>query len=129
MSSLDPTASRCLETDLLDLSKPNRNVVCIVFSNTTSCYHTIFIAAIRVWYGDPEIAIVSTDAGKWDPNFELSNMFDSDATTSWHSANGTQERTKIITIDFLVRTSNSVGLYHMTLSVWATVWANLWIGP
>ena len=92
-------------------------------------YQTMFIAAIRVWYGDPEIAIVSTDAGKWDPNFELSNIFDSDATTSWHSANGTQGRTKIITIDFLVRTSNSMGLYHMTLSVWATVWANLWIGP
>ena len=81
-----------------------QNVSCPITENE-SCF-----SEERIWYGDSEIAIVSTDAGKWDPvnptsnhNFELSNMFDSDAKTSWHSANETQSRTKTITIDFLVR--------------------------
>ena len=67
----------------------------------------------RIWYGDSEIAMVSTDAGIWDPvkpnrNFELSNMFDKDATTSWHSAEENQRRTKTITLDFLVRNPEAI---------------------
>ena len=61
----------------------------------------------RIWYGETKIATVSNDAGIWDGNFVLSNMFDSDATTSWHSAYINVGRIKIITIDFLVRTNNN----------------------
>ena len=61
----------------------------------------------RIWYGETEIATASNDAGIWDGNFVLSNMFDSDATTSWHSANINVGRIKIITIDFLVRTNKN----------------------
>ena len=61
----------------------------------------------RIWYGETEIATASNDAGIWDGNFVLSNMFDSDATTSWHSANINVGRIKIITIDFLVRINNN----------------------
>ena len=73
----------------------------------------------RIWYGDSEIAMVSNDAGIWDPvnpnrNYELSNMFDSDATTSWHSANETQNRTKTITVDFQVRNHEAIS-YHIGL--------------
>lgn len=59
----------------------------------------------RIWYGETEIATVSNYAGMWDGNFVLSNMFDSDATTSWHSANINVGRIKRITINFLVRTN------------------------
>ena len=68
----------------------------------------------RIWYGETEIATISNDAGIWDgkKNFELSNMFDSDATTSWYSAKEARTRTKTITVDFLVRNS-IMRLYHM----------------
>ena len=80
----------------------------------------------RIWYGDSEVATVSNDAGIWDGNYVLSNMFDNDARTSWHSAESNEGRTKTITIDFLVSSINdgirctvwfisfeSYGLYHI----------------
>jgi len=85
-----------------------QNVTCPITENE-SCS-----SGERIWYGDSESAIVSNDAGIWDgkKNFELSNMFDSDATTSWHSAKEARTRTKTITVDFLVRNS-IMRLYHM----------------
>ena len=71
----------------------------------------------RIWYGDSKIAMVSTDAGKWEENpnanFELSNMFDSDPKTSWHSAKENRERTKTITVDFQVRNYEAIS-YHIS---------------
>ena len=57
----------------------------------------------RIWYGETEVATISNDAGIWNSVTELSNIFDDDATTSWHSAAVNEDKTKIITIDFLVR--------------------------
>ena len=57
-----------------------------------------------------------TDAEKWEENpkknFALSNMFDSDAKTSWHSAKENRERTKTITIDFQVSNHEAIS-YHI----------------
>ena len=87
-----------------------QNVTCPITENE-SCS-----SEERIWYGDSEIAKVSTDAGKWEENpkknFELSNMFDSDAKTSWHSAKENRERTKTITIDFQVRNHEAIS-YHI----------------
>ena len=87
-----------------------QNVTCPITENE-SCS-----SEERIWYGDSEIAKVSTDAGKWEENpkknFELSNMFDSDAKTSWHSAKENAERTKTITIDFQVRNYEAIS-YHI----------------
>ena len=57
----------------------------------------------RIWYGETEVATITNDAGIWNSVTELSNIFDDDATTSWHSAAVNEDKTKIITIDFLVR--------------------------
>ena len=82
-----------------------QNVTCPINENE-SC-----TSGERIWYGDSEIAIASTDAGEW-PNSQLGRVFDSNPNTFWHSCPKAQERTKTITIDFLVRNS-IMGLYHM----------------
>ena len=59
--------------------------------------------AENIWYGESELATISNDAGIWEGDFELSNIFDNDASTSWHSGYASMRREKIITIDFHVR--------------------------
>ena len=54
----------------------------------------------KLWYGESELATVTSDAGDWSGVFPVPNMFDNDANTYWHSDAVT--RTKIITIDFIV---------------------------
>ena len=55
----------------------------------------------KLWYGESEVATVTSNDADYNVNYAKSNMFDNDAKTLWHSKNGIG--TKIITIDFQVR--------------------------
>ena len=64
----------------------------------------------KLWYGESELATYSSDAGDWSGDFPVSNMFDNNADSLWHSDDLT--RTKTITIDFKVRSF----IYHFNIS-------------
>ena len=54
----------------------------------------------KLWYGESELATYSSDAGNWSGAYPVSNMFDNNKNTIWHSDALT--RTKTITVDFKV---------------------------
>ena len=58
-----------------------------------------------IWYGESELATISNNGGEWDGK-PLSNMFDNDGNTIWHSSGHWYSRRhqKTITIEFHVRT-------------------------
>ena len=65
----------------------------------------------KLWYGESELATYSSDAGNWSGAYPVSNTFDNNKNTIWHSDALT--RTKTITVDFKVRTFIPYTLYFL----------------
>ena len=57
---------------------------------------------MTIWNGDRDTAILTNDAGVWDSSYTISNMFDSNPKTCWHSGKGMQHSLKIIGVHFYV---------------------------
>ena len=57
-----------------------------------------------IWHGERDIATVVNQAGVWDSNYAVDNMFDDSATTLWHSSRAMQSKPKVIGFEFKVKT-------------------------
>ena len=57
---------------------------------------------VLTWYGDTGTATISSRSGIWNQNYKLTNMFDSNDATYWHSERRFEHTTKPIRIDFRV---------------------------
>ena len=56
-----------------------------------------------IWHGERDIATVVNQAGVWDSNYAVDNMFDDSATTLWHSSRAMQSKPKVIGFEFKVK--------------------------
>ena len=56
-----------------------------------------------IWHGERDIATVVNQAGVWDSNYAVDNMFDDSATTLWHSSRAMQSKPKVIAFEFKVK--------------------------
>ena len=57
-----------------------------------------------IWHGERDIARVINQAGEWNSNYSVDNMFDDSATTLWHSSRAMQSKPKVIGFEFKVKT-------------------------
>ena len=53
-----------------------------------------------VWHGQPWLATITNYAGRWSSQYRVSNMFDSDIDTLWHSDNSMRYQPKRIAVNF-----------------------------
>ena len=53
-----------------------------------------------VWHGQLNLATISTSAGEYSSNYQVSNMFDSDIKTLWISAQSKRNQPKKIAVNF-----------------------------
>ena len=58
------------------------------------------ISGYSVWYGEEDIATVKNEAGIWNDDYEVANMFDSDDNTLWHSAGSFEFGPKTMGVEF-----------------------------
>ena len=58
-----------------------------------------------IWHGERDIARVINQAGEWNSNYSVDNMFDDSATTLWHSNGAMRTMPKVIGFEFKVKSS------------------------
>ena len=58
---------------------------------------------LSVWYGDANIATLTSPNGWWNEDYTRGNMFDEDANTCWHSARQFEQSTKLMKVAFKVK--------------------------
>ena len=57
---------------------------------------------MNVWHGDKSMAMIRTNAGRYNERYDIKNMFDKSSSTFWYSDSLYSSNIKIVTIDFFV---------------------------